>query len=156
MTAPLVQMSPRLAAMLSDSERKERKIELPAEFEARVKAGEEKELQRQSGEYLRSSWGIMFNFHDYSRGKNKPGVPDWMFPFMGFFIGLELKTEDGRLRTEQDECLEEILLQGGKVAVCSSIQQISEFMKSVRDGTYDPRFWAVWPRTETETKEKER
>lgn len=151
MPAPFINRQ-TIAHLMTPEARKLHRIELPDETAARVQAGEEKEFQRESGEYLRSSWGIMFNFHDYSRGKNKPGAPDWMFPFMGFFIGIELKTEKGRLRKEQDECLEEILLQGGKVAVCSSIPQISAFMRSVQDGTYDPRYWATWPRVETETK----
>lgn len=133
MTAPTVQMTPKLAAMLSAQERAVMKIEMPEEFQARIKAGEEKELQRDAEAYLRSAKGVRFLFHDQSRGANRAGIPDLLFCYLGRAVGVELKTSVGKLSDAQDRTQEEMKWDGWRVATCRSIPELKAFLATLEN-----------------------
>lgn len=54
----------------------------------------------------------------------RAGVPDLIFIHQGRFLGIELKTEDGRLSPEQDRCIADLMLAGADVDVCRSLDAV--------------------------------
>lgn len=56
----------------------------------------------------------------------KKGVPDILILHNGWCFWIELKAEGGRLSPEQATCHEAIVLSGGKVTVCRSVDDVAE------------------------------
>jgi hypothetical protein len=56
----------------------------------------------------------------------KKGIPDIILLHNGWFHGIELKAEGGRVSPEQAECHKAIRTAHGKVAVCRSIDDVAE------------------------------
>jgi hypothetical protein len=110
----------------------------------------ENELQLSVAKYLRvmekvlSSQGINICWHHSpNEGKNKlhyyakqkrlgvrKGWPDIEIIYRGRFIGIELKTKKGRVSEAQKKCHDDIILAGGVVTICRSLNEVIEFMET--------------------------
>jgi hypothetical protein len=70
-------------------------------------------------------------YHDYSRGKNKPGFPDIIIALPGgWALWLELKSKTGRLSKEQEQWRLKLMALGHEHYVIKSYRQ---FLEVVRD-----------------------
>lgn len=134
MTAPSFRLTDKLAAMIQEPDRKANRILLPEERDAKAAAGEEKQLQRDAENYLRSAKGIRFVWHEVNSRGNRAGVPDLLFCFAGHAVGIELKTCDGKTSDAQDRVQEEMAYDGWRVAVCRSIPEIKAFLAQLEFG----------------------
>jgi len=66
-----------------------------------------------------------------------PGIPDLIICHNGRFIGVELKTPQGRLRKDQECISRRIIGAGGKWAVVRSIKELEEVLFG--DGREEPK-----------------
>lgn len=133
MTAPFIARNEKILRMIQPEVRKAEGLELPEEFQARIKAGEEKELQRDAEAYLRSAKGIRWVYHERDSRGNKAGTPDLIFSFMGKPCAVELKTEVGKLSDAQDRTQEEMKWDGWHVATCRSIPELKAFLATLEN-----------------------
>lgn len=58
-----------------------------------------------------------------------PGVPDIGIIWRGRSLWIELKSEKGKLTPVQRDCHDAIILAGGCVAVCRSLQEVRDMFK---------------------------
>lgn len=103
----------------------------------------EHELQIQVAQYLnlvlpsQTAW-----HHSPNEGKHKihyrklqkkkglhAGWPDIEIIHRGRFIGIELKTEKGRLSKAQKLCHSKITMAGGLITVCRSLEEVQKFVE---------------------------
>lgn len=83
----------------------------------RVPAMSEKDLQR-AVEELAAYLGYLV-FHDHDSRRNNPGFPDLVLlhPLTGRLLFRELKTEVGRVRPEQQDWLDALILGNHDAAI---------------------------------------
>lgn len=134
---PVVTMTPRLAKLLESQGQSERVPFLAACQEAsqkaeRVKAGEERQFQRDAESYLGHN-GVQWVFHERQSRGNQEGTPDLLFVYCGRPCAVELKTEAGRLSDAQEKTHERMQLDGWNVAVCRSILELKAFLATIRE-----------------------
>lgn len=78
----------------------------------------------------------------FGRQRNKqPGVADILGVYKGVPIAIEVKSEVGRLRPEQDTWLNEWASNGGVYCVARSVDHVEQFIEAIegglREGMYD-------------------
>lgn len=93
----------------------------------------EASIQRLITEYL-TLRGVVFSITDAARiwdrhgrvrrGKVATGWPDLTLCVKGKFVGLEIKSQTGRLRPEQKACHEALRAAGGVVEVVRSLDEV--------------------------------
>ena len=59
------------------------------------------------------------------------GTPDLLLCYRGRFLGLEIKTGQGRLSQPQRECIRAIDESGGRAVVVRSVQDVIDFLSSL-------------------------
>ena len=103
----------------------------------------EKELHLQVAEYLTHRLSKQNVWHSSrNEGQHKPqyrvmqlrlgmrkGWVDIELIHKGRFIGIELKTDKGKLSKAQKECHDLITLSGGLVKVCRSLREVESFLE---------------------------
>jgi hypothetical protein len=103
----------------------------------------EQELHLQVAQYLNVALPTQTVWHHSpNEGKHKPyyrklqikkgmhtGWPDIEIIYRGRFIGIELKTEKGRVSKAQKACHDKITLSGGLVKICRSLDEVTEFVE---------------------------
>ncbi len=61
----------------------------------------------------------------------KPGCPDLVLCWNGRFIGMEVKTDTGRLSDKQKDCSDAITLAGGLWTVVRSVEEVQSFLDMI-------------------------
>jgi len=90
-------------------------------------AAAEKELQRLCEMEL-TRHGVEF-LHLSHRAREKRGWPDLTFAWKGKPYAVELKTADGKLSVDQNECLRNMEKNGWATLVCRSYKMFAEIFK---------------------------
>ena len=136
---PVVTMTPLLAAMLADQERKDvpTRIDLPTAqtreaLKSKADKKAESELQSQC-EALLSMRGVRFRFHMANPRGNMEGVPDLLFVYRGVPCAVELKVKDGHFSADQDRVAEEMRLDGWHVREAWSLEQFRAILDQLEN-----------------------
>jgi len=91
----------------------------------------EKKLQGEIANYLRLH-GIWYDQDGMQRRRSgAKGAPDFQFPYRGFYVAWEVKTDTGKLRPEQIEAGEKIVTQGGKWRVIHGIAEAQAHLREL-------------------------
>jgi hypothetical protein len=69
----------------------------------------------------------------------RPGIPDTLACYRGFFMAIEYKTGKGRLSPAQEAELEKIRASGGQAFVIRSIDDWLFILKRLKEGYFDGR-----------------
>ena len=89
--------------------------------------GLERELDSKIAKYIDEKG--YYAFHDYSRGKNKKGHPDWTIALPhGKVLFIENKSKHGRLSEAQKFNMLKLMGLGQKVYECRSFKQFLEII----------------------------
>lgn len=73
--------------------------------------------------------GGRFRGAQLKRAGLTPGVPDIMILHKGLALFIELKTEKGRVSLAQADAHQAIILAGGAVAVCRSLDEVANALR---------------------------
>ena len=102
------------------------------EIEAANVAKSEKKLQSLIAEYLRMR-GIYYNQQPFGRRSLAPsGWPDFVLPWHGEFIALEVKVGTNRQSAEQIDAELRIKATGGKYYVVRSLDEVKRILDEPR------------------------
>ena len=122
------EITPRMAALMREGDRKALGVKLPEEVSAKADAGREAELQKLCEQEL-SRRGTVY-LHLSPRAREKVGWPDLTFSLVrrcrcgsglaGVPVAVELKTVTGKLSGEQDALLQRLSENGWETHVCRS------------------------------------
>lgn len=85
---------------------------------------EESQLQRDAEEYL-DQIGVWWK-HDRDSRKERPGIPDLIICQEGEFVGVELKSREGKVTKEQRDEMAVIRKNGGRTWVARSMDEFRE------------------------------
>ena len=120
------EITPKLAAMMSDRDRKALGVLTPDQRVAKVEGMAEKELQGLCEQEL-SRRGIVY-LHLSFRAREKIGWPDLTFVIAGRPYAIELKTATGRLAFDQAAMLNRMEGNGWHTHVCRSFERFVEII----------------------------
>lgn len=71
----------------------------------------------------------------FARNKrNQPGIADILGVYKGVPIAIEVKSEVGKVRPEQETWLNEWANSGGAYCVARSVDHVEQFLESIKDG----------------------
>lgn len=97
----------------------------------------EAQLQKVVNRILKQIPGLWF-YHPRETKRGTDGIPDVIGCYQGIFFAIELKSPGGdprrKLRPEQRRVLEGIERAGGKIAVINNIDDLLNFIQSLRPG----------------------
>lgn len=103
-------------------------------------AKDEREIQKQVGNYLR----LLDLWHDqdgmHKRRTGTLGAPDFQFPYRGRYVAWEVKCPWSRsLRPEQQKAADAIEKQGGRWRLITSLPEAQAHLREI-DGEDQPNF----------------
>ncbi|MCE5335578.1 MAG: VRR-NUC domain-containing protein [Desulfobacteraceae bacterium] len=103
----------------------------PAMHHTDADPGPESSLQERIEKWCREN-GFPF-FHDRSRGWNEPGFPDLVIALRcGKTLWIELKSKDGRLKSEQEKWRLQLMALGHEHFVIRSFKRFLEVANELR------------------------
>jgi hypothetical protein len=132
MRISITDLNDKQKSLMSDEDRKQfgREGMTGDEAQARFANGEENKLHRIVRSYL-DIYRIYYECEPFGRRTAvKAGRPDFRLCYRGRFIGIELKTVAGVVSREQTETLDAIRAGGGMAAVCYSLQDVIDLLRS--------------------------
>lgn len=102
-----------------------------AEAEARFIARNERQLQRLIAKELnrREIWFHRAAMHKKTTGTL--GTPDFLFALNGAACAIEVKFAAGRLRSDQEQAIEQMTSNGWRCAVVYTFQEFIKFLKGL-------------------------
>ena len=133
MGLPLNSLNERQRAMIGSKDRVSMKIATPEERRAKWEAGQEKELQKLISNWLSQQGDAVYVETDSFGRKTsgKAGRPDFRICYRGRWIGIEVKTEKGRLSPAQVETLEKIRKAGGIAIVAFGLDAVRDALRQI-------------------------
>lgn len=103
----------------------------------------ESKIQKDILAFLKRNRVYHFRFQAQS---NLNGLPDIICLYKGFFLGLELKKENGKPTELQLKKINSINENGGIGRIIRSVEEVSALLKEIDEGKYD------WEQTITQFK----
>lgn len=96
----------------------------------------ESKIQKDILSYLRRNRVLHFRFQAQS---NLNGLPDIICLYNGFFLGLELKQENGKPTLLQEKKIKAINDNGGIGAIIKSVEEVDELLSAINRGEYEKK-----------------
>lgn len=103
----------------------------------------ESKIQKDILAFLRRNRVYHFRFQAQS---NLNGLPDIICLYKGFFLGLELKKENGKPTELQLKKINSINENGGIGKIIRSVEEVEALLREIDEGKYD------WKQTTTQFK----
>lgn len=94
----------------------------------------ESKIQKDILAFLKRNRVYHFRFQAQS---NLNGLPDIICLYKGFFLGLELKKENGKPTELQLKKINSINENGGIGRIIRSVEEVSALLKEIDEGKYD-------------------
>ena len=96
----------------------------------------ESKIQKQILSYLKRNRVLHFRFQAQS---NLNGLPDIICLYKGFFLGLELKKEDGKPTLLQERKIKAINDNGGIGLIIKSVEEVDKLLTDINRGVYEKK-----------------
>lgn len=94
----------------------------------------ESKIQKDILAFLRRNRVYHFRFQAQS---NLNGLPDIICLYKGFFLGLELKKENGKPTELQLKKINSINENGGIGRIIRSVEEVEDLLREIDEGMYD-------------------
>lgn len=96
----------------------------------------ESKIQKDIMSYLKRNRVLYFRFQAQS---NLNGLPDIICLYKGFFLGLELKKEDGKPTLLQEKKIKAINDNGGIGLIIRSVEEVKNLLDNINRGVYEKK-----------------